>query len=619
MEKSSKIPDLSNTPRKQIPEEYTWKIDEVYTSPEEWEKEKNILKNNVDMLHESEKEWSTSAENMFGFLNKLSEVEKNLSRLYSYTAFLSDTDMGNSRYQAMRGEIQMIYVNLRSRLSFMEPDILRLRRGKIEQYTKIEPRLKDYRILFDSVLRMRKHILPKEKSKIAALTGLFSEAPRNASSILNDIEIPHPRVTLPTGKKVDLNWTNYVDLRSSGDPETRNKVMKTYWDNHFLFRNTHAALLDGEVKKNHFNSTIRGYKSSLKSALFPGNIDLKVYMNLIESVRDNLGPLHKYIKLKEKMLKLKKIHYHDIYASSVSSVERTFSFEESVTLLLESMSPMGSEYIDILNKGLSERWVDIYSNKGKSSGAYSNGNIYDLHPYVLMNYNGKFSSVSTLAHEMGHALHSWFSNRNQPFPLADYPIFLAEIASTFNENLLITHMLKSNEDDLVKLFLLDQYLEGFRGTLYRQTLFAEFELIMHKEVERGRTLTADWLDENYFELTKKYYGEDLGIIKIDKYIANEWSAIPHFYYNFYVYQYSTGIIASTTLAESVISGSEKEKKKYLNFLCSGGNDYPLEILKRAGVDLTSRKTTEAVFRKFSSLVSEMEEKVTPFLPSSSLS
>ncbi|MEN8154135.1 MAG: oligoendopeptidase F [Acidobacteriota bacterium] len=616
MAENNIIPDLSDTHREDVPEEYTWKIDEVYSSREEWKKEKNIIKNKIEELQNSENGWNTSAGTMFDFLKKLSEVEKSLSTLYSFAAFLSDTDMSNSLYQSMRGEIQTMYVNLRSSLSFMEPDILKLKRDRIELYIKTEPGLKEYKMLFDSVLRMKKHILPKEKSKIAALTGLFSDAPRNASSILNDIEIPHPEVELPSGEKTRLNWTNYVSLRSSGDPDIRKKTMETYWENHSLFRNTHAALLDGEVKKNYFNSKIRGYDSSVQAALFPGKIDLEVYMNLIESVKENLAPLHKYIKLKERMLNLKKIHYRDIYASSISSIERRFSYEEAVSLVAGSMSPLGSEYTDILNKGLSERWVDIYPNKGKNSGAYSNGNIYDLHPFVLMNYNGKFSSVSTLAHEMGHALHSWFSNRHQPFPLADYPIFLAEIASTFNENLLISFMMKSDEEDLVKLFILDQYLEGFRGTLYRQTLFAEFELIMHNEVEQGGTLTADWLDENYFELTKKYYGEDSGIMKVDKYIANEWSAIPHFYYNFYVYQYSTGMIASTALAESVISGGDRERKNYLNFLSSGGSNYPLEILKKAGIDLTSKTTTEAAFRKFSSLVSEMEEKFIPFLPSS---
>ncbi len=606
MTMEEKIPDFSQKPRNQVPEEFTWKATDIYPDKEAWEKDKKIYFEMIEQVDELAKDWTASPQKMFHLMNQVTEIEKIEDKTYAYTGLLSDTDMGNSTWQAMKGEIDTASVNLRSKLAFMDPDLLKLGRKKIAAYVEIEPRLKVYEMDFHTVLRMRKHILAADKEKIMARVGLFSGAPKNAAKMLNDLDMPSPRITLSGGEKVKLDQANYVRYRDAKNRPDRVRVMRTFWRHHTQFKNTQAILLDAAVKNHFFRANLHHYKNCLEAALYTHNIHPRVYSTLIETVKDNLSPLHRYLQLKARLLGLKRLTYDDIYASSVPSVEKTFTIEEARAVVLEALKPLGEEYTDTLAQGFNHRWMDVYPNKGKRSGAYSNGSLYDLHPYVLMNYQGTFDHVSTLAHEFGHALHSWFSNKNQPYPLSHYPTFLAEIASTFNETLLVHHLLKTETDDLLKLYILDQYLEGFRGTLYRQTLFADFEWLIHQQVEQDQTLTPDWLDHTYLDLTRQYYGHKKGIISVKKYIENEWSNIPHFYYNFYVYQYSTGIAAAAALAEMVLTGSETERNRYLRFLKSGGSKYPLDTLKEAGVDLTTPQPIVMAIRKFDEMVSEME-------------
>lgn len=607
MGKSKKeIPDFSQIERDNVPEEFTWNAADVYAGVEVWQAEKALLPEMIDKIKELSGEWTSSPKNLLQLLSHIDKVEKKITGLTVYTSLLSDTDMGKSLYQSLKGEIQVIYVNLQGVLSFIEPDILKLGKEKIDEYIDNEPGLKVYSLFFDSILRMEKHILDADKEEIAALTGLFSGAAEKASSMLNNVEIPFPAVTLSDGKRVKLNQANYIRFREAKNREDRRKVMRTFWKHHAKFKNTHAVLLDGEVKNHLYNIKVHRFESCLQASLYPRNIAVEVYHTLIETVKENLAPLHRYLKLKARLLKLDRMSYDDIYTSSVPAVEKTFTIEEAKSLIGESLKPLGPEYEKILHEGFENRWMDIYPNKGKRGGAYSNGSVYDGHPFVLMNYNGTFNTVSTLAHEYGHALHSHFSNKTQPYPKAHYPIFLAEIASTFNEALLVNHLVKTGEDELLKLYILDQYIEGLRGTLYRQTLFAEFELAMHQAVEEGQTLTHEWLDKKYLELTRLYYGHDRDVIKVDKYIENEWSGIPHFYYNFYVYQYSTGIVAATALSDMVLKGGEAERNRYLDFLKAGGSDYPLNTLKKAGVDLTTPAPIIATIKRIDELIDEME-------------
>jgi oligoendopeptidase F len=603
----TEVPDYSQVERKEVPQDFKWMVNDIYSNLEQWQQDKIQLLEMMDKIKGMTKDWTSSPGKMFELLHHVDEVEKKELRLYIYTSLLVDTDMGNSNLQAIKGELQTIDVNLDSMLTFINPGILKLGKAKIQEYIKKDSRLKVYEFIFDSILRMKKHILPSDKAGIVAQTGLFSGSPGKAAGILNDLDMPAPRVTLSDGKKIRLNTASYSRYRGAENRKDRRKVMRTFWKHHADFKNTHAVLLDGAVKNHLFNARVHQYKNCLEAALYPNNIHLDVYHTLIKTVKENLNPLHRYLKLKTRLLGLKRMSYDDIYASSVPEVDKIYTIEEAQGIILDALKPLGKDYTDVLKKGFNTGWTDIYPNKGKRSGAYSNGAVYDVHPYVLMNYNGKFNSVSTLAHEFGHALHSWFSNQTQPFPLAQYPIFLAEIASTFNEDLLVHYLKKTETDDRLMLYILDQYLENFRGTLYRQTLFADFELAMHQQVEEGQTLTPDWLNEKYLQMTRLYYGHKEGIVQVDKYIENEWSGVPHFYYNFYVYQYSTGIVASTALADMVLNGGKSEQTRYLNFLKSGGTKYPLDTLKDAGVDLTTPRPIKIAISKFNEIVLEMEK------------
>jgi oligoendopeptidase F len=603
----TEIPDYSGVERAKIPGEHTWKVEDAYKDVKEWEKDKELLLGMMEKIEDYSQGWTDSANALYRMMNHVTRMQLIETKTYMYPRLLSDTDMEDSSYQAMKGEIHSISVEMNSKLAFLDPDLLELGPEKIAGYVKEEPRLKVYEMYFDSVIRMKKHILDTDKEEIMVQTGLFGETPGKAAGMLNDVDIPAPQITLSDGKKIRLNTSNYVRFRESNVREDRGKVMRSYWKNRSKYRHTHGTLLDGAVKKHYFDCKIRHYDSCLEAALYPDNIDTAVYHTLIETVKGNLSPLHRYLDLKAGMLGIEKLLYEDVYASSVPSVEKQYPIEEAGEIIIEALRPLGNEYTDVLAKGLKDRWMDIYPNKSKRSGAYSNGSIYDVHPYVLMNYNGSFNHLSTLAHEFGHALHSWFSNKNQPFPLADYPIFLAEIASTFNETLLVHYLLKIETDDLFKLFILDQYLDEFRGTLYRQTQFAEFELAIHREVEKGKTLTPDWLDKTYLKLARHYYGHKSKVMNVSRYIQNEWSSIPHFYYNFYVYQYSTGIASATALAENVLNGGETERQKYMTFLKSGCSKYPLDTLKDAGVDLRTPEPIEVALKTFDDVVTEMEK------------
>lgn len=600
------VPDYSNTPRNNVPKDFKWRIEDIYPSVDAWRADKEEFKKMIPELFKLSKGWTSEAGSMFRFLQFRDKVYIKGYKLFSYASNRSNMDMGNSVFQKMKGELNTIFVGLSSRLSFLDSDIMKLGRRKFEEFLKTEPGLNNYSFEVEEVLRMSPHILPPEQQRIVSLTGLFSGVPGKASNILNNVEIPNEKVTFSDGKSVVLNYANYALYRRSKDSDDRSLAMRTYWKNHKKFEKTFSVLLDGAIKQHLFNARVGKYKNTLEAALYPNSIKTDVYTNLIANVRKNLSPLHRYLKLKKDLLKLKEFRYDDIYASSVPKVEKTYTFNEAKKLVLTAMKPLGKEYGEALKKAFEEKWIDIYPNRGKQSGAYSGG-VYGVHPYVKLNFAGYYDNVSTLAHELGHAMHSWFSSKNQSFSNSHYATFLAEIASTFNENMLMSYLLKHEKSDMFKLFLLDEYLERIRGTLYRQTLFSEFELEMHKRVEKGGMLTADWLDKEYLKLTRFYYGNDKSVVKVDDFISNEWAGIPHFYYNYYVYTYSTGIIASMALAQKVAEGKDSgmNRKRYIEFLSAGGSRPPLEILKRAGVDMTSPGPYTLAFKRLDYLVSEM--------------
>lgn len=602
------IPDYSLTERKDIPVEYTWKMDDLYKSMDEWNTDKAVAENMIIKIDELSKDWTSSASNMLGFLDYLTVINVKLTRLYAYAGHQNNSDLSNTLFQSMVGDLQTMYVGYSSKLSFFDPDVLKLGEEKFSEYLSSEPGLENYKFSIQDILRNKNHVLPDEQQKIVSMTGLFSGVPSKTSGMLNDVELPNAEVTISTGEKVVLNYANYVKYRGSANSEDRSLVMREFWKNQMQFKNTLSILQDGAIKQHLFSAKVRKFDNCLEARLFSDNIPVGVYEQLIKSVKENLKPLHRHIKMKKDLLKLSTFKYEDIYASAVPSVEKLYEYKEAADIILESLKPLGNEYVEGLRTAFNSRWIDIYPNKGKETGAYSDG-VYGVHPYIKMNYDGRYNNVSTLTHELGHALHSYLSSKEQHYSNSNYPTFLAEIASTFNENLLMEYLLKYEKDDMFKLFVLDNYLDQIRGTLYRQTLFADFELQMHKRVEQGGTLTADWLNEKYLELTREYYGHDEGVCIVDDYIQNEWSRIPHFYMNYYVFQYSTGIIASMALSNLVLTDNNTYREKYLDLLKAGGHGYAIDLLKTAGVDMTSPEPYKEAFKRINHLLDEMEKIV----------
>ena len=599
------IPDYSGTDRADVPEAFKWRITDIFQDEAQWRAafaEAQALAAALDPLAQT---WAASPGAMGDFMERLEQVQRLGSRLAHYASLQGDMDLGDTRYQAMKGEVQSFMVGLGAKLAFMDPQLLELGEAKVESYLQAEPRLAPHRVGFLKVLRMKDHVLPEGEARVVATAGLFTHAPSTAAGMLTDLDLPRPEVTLSTGETVLLSTANYQKHRAAKDGADRQLVMETYWNGQKRFENTLATLLDAGVKQDLFHARVHHFPTCLDAALYPEAIDTAVYRNLVATVRANLAPLHRLLRLRQRMLGLAELRYADLYASAVSTVTRTYPFEEGRDLVLSATRPLGAPYTEELERAFSGGWIDLYPNRGKQSGAYSSG-VHGVHPFVKMNYDGTFHHVSTLAHELGHAMHSHLSERAQPYPTSDYPIFLAEIASTFNENMLMHTLLKTERDATLKMFLLDSYLETLRGTLFRQTLFAEFELAMHERVESGQSLTADWLNATYLELTRDYYGHADGVVRVDDYIQSEWSGIPHFYYDFYVYQYATGIVASMALADAVLREGEPARERYLGFLGSGSSRFPLDTLKAAGVDLTQPGPVAAALGAFDRLVGQME-------------
>jgi len=432
----------------------------------------------------------------------------------------------------------------------------------------------------------------------------------SAASIYNtfsDGEMPAPEATLSNGDKIVVTKAVYNRYRASANRQDREIVFKAFWDNYAKFQASYGEMLSGNVQSHIFEAKARNFGSSLEAALYPNNIPVAVYHGLIDNVNKNLAAFHRYLALKKRMMGVDTLKYLDLYAPVVKNIDMQYPYDKAALIVPEALKPLGPDYVAIINKALGERWIDVYPTTGKQSGAYSEGAYYDGHPYIKLNYTDLYEDVSTMAHELGHTMQSYLSNKTQPYPLADYPIFVAEVASTFNEVLLFNYMLNKETNDDVRLSLLMGWLDRFKGTLFRQTQFAEFELKIHEAAEKGMPLTGESLSKMYMDIVKAYYGDDKGICKVDDYINMEWAFIPHFYYNFYVYQYSTSFTASISLAEKVMSGDPKALKNYIQFLSAGGSDYPIELLKKAGVDMTTSEPFDNAIASMNKVMDEIEE------------
>jgi oligoendopeptidase F len=584
-------------------------LEDLYAGDETWHKTKKQLAAEFDDILKYKGGLADSASVMLRCLNLDSRISKQLSRLRCYAAMKSDLDTRNSKYLAMRQEIQEVTAQYNTKASFIEPEIARIPKSRIDASIEKEPRLEIYRMYLYDIQRRKAHKLSEAEEKILARASLVADGPSSIYFVFSNAELPFPEITLSDGKTAKLNQAGYARYRALPNRNDRKAVFNAFWGAFQKFKGTMGAQLYAHVKSHIFYTRTRNYESSLHRALDENNIPTDVYSALIDNVNKNLESFHRYLSLKKRMLGVDTLRYYDVYASAVKDIDLQYSFEEARRLVLDALEPLGRDYVNRVQQAFENRWIDVYPTPGKRMGAYSNGSAYDVHPYILLNYNGQYEDVSTLAHELGHTMHSWYSNKDQPYPTADYATFVAEVASTLNEALLINKMLRDIEDRSTRLSLMMNYLEGLRQTLFRQTQFAEFELRIHQKAERGEPLTGDNLSELYGDILKKYYGHDKGICHIDDLYTIEWAYIPHFYYNFYVYQYATSFCASTALAEKVLSEEAGAVQRYIEFLSSGGSDYPINLLKETGVDMT----TSAPFDKTMAVMNRTIDEIEKFL------
>lgn len=595
--------------RDELPEKYKWNLTDLYDSDELWKTEKDKLQQEMQSIVGYKGKLTNSAAELLEALEFNSNIAKNLTRLSSYASMKSDQDTRVTKYTGMKQELQQLYAQYAALTSFMEPELLQLQDAQLQLFFEQEKGLQPFQFYLTDLLRKRAHRGSEEVEKVMAYASLMSGNAASIYSIFSNAEFPYATIEID-GKPVTLNAANFALYRGSENREIREKVFDAYLSQLNKFQGTFGMQLYGNINAGLFSTKARNYDSTLARALDAGNIPTSVYFNLVENVNDNLDTFHRYLQLRKRMMGLDTLHYYDLYAPLVEKVDLAYTVDESVDNILKSLTPLGEEYIAVSKKAFDERWIDMYPNEGKRSGAYSNGSAYDVHPYILMNYNGKYNDMSTLTHELGHTMHSYLTNKKQHFANANYSIFVAEVASTLNEELLNYYMLEQIDDDNTRLAILGNYLEGAKGTLFRQTQFAEFEAMIHDKVQKGEALTGEDFDNMYLELTRKYYGHDKNICIVDDNIKSEWSYIPHFYYNFYVYQYATSFTASTALSEKVLHGTDADRQKYLDFLASGSTKYPVELLVDAGVDMNSKQPFDLTMAKINKVITEMEAILT---------
>jgi oligoendopeptidase F len=592
--------------RAQIDDRYKWNLTDLYPSVEAWRTAKERIQKDLPKIGQFKGKLASASSTLADALDTLYAIDKDLSRVFIYASLLADQDTRQSGPQGMREEMVQLGAAFSAEASYIEPEILKIPRPTLEKFIASEPRLEVHRFYLEDIARRASHTLSDSEERILAAAGPLAASPSSIYNILSNADFPYPTVTLSDGKTARLDAAAFSALRGLPNRDDRQKVMSAFFESLGSFSRTFGTTMNSEVQKVSFFAKARKYPSALEMVLDSPNIPVSVYTRLIEGVNRSLPSFHRYLKLRQRMMGLSELHYYDLYAPLVGSVDLAYTPEEAQKQVIAALAPLGPEYTSVLQRAFTERWLDILPSPGKRSGAYSSGGAYDVHPYILMNYNGKYDDMSTMAHELGHTMHSYFSNRTQPYPLASYPTFVAEVASTFNEALLIDHMLKTIEDDDTRLAVLGNYLEGIKGTVFRQTQFAEFELKMHEMAQKGQPVTGDALAKLYMEITKRYYGHDQGVSIVDDYIAHEWSYIPHFYRDFYVFQYATSFTASSALATKVKSGDEAAKKRYLAFISSGGSKYPIDLLKEAGVDMTTDEPLDLTMKEMNRVMDEME-------------
>ena len=589
--------------RGDVPKEFTWAVEDLYASDDEWKQDLEKIKGYIPKLESYHGTLGENAGNLLGFLQLQDEISVLLDRFANYALRKADEDTRNTTYQGYKDQTMGTFVSISSALSFAEPEILEIPDEVLNGFFQGQPKLDEYRRCIHDIRRKKEHILSDAEEKILAAAGDLAQAPDDIFSLLNNADMTFDSVTDIEGNRLPVTHASFIPLLQNYDRNVRKDAFESLYRTYDGLKNTSAAVLSAQMKQLHFYAKMRRYNSPLEAALDSTNVDPQVYYNLIEAVHENMDSMYKYVRLRKKLLKVDELHMYDLYVPMVSNAEREISFDETMANIREALSVLGADYVALLDEGFSSRWIDIYENTGKRSGAYSSG--CRVHPYVLLNYKNNLDSEFTAIHEMGHALHSYLSNKKQPVVNADYVIFVAEVASTCNEALLMQYLLKKTTDKKERAYLINYFLEQFRTTLYRQTMFAEFELKMSQMVQNEESINSETACKVYHDLIDLYFGKD---VFHDAKIDLEWARIPHFFYNFYVYQYATGFSAAIALSQKILQEGEPAVKAYKeNFLSAGCSKDPVSILKDAGVDMSTKKPVEEALKLFDSLIDEMEE------------
>jgi len=596
--------------RSEIPDQYKWNLADLYPSVEAWKTAREDLTRRVGALGQHKGHLGDSAETLWKGLDTMFGVHRDLQRLSVYASSLSDEDTRAAPPRELKQAAEQLGVDFGSATAWVRPEILSLDPARVRGFVEKEKRLGEYRVFLEEVLRWKPHTLSSGEERVAAEAGNLTGAGSDVYGILANADLPWPTVRLSTGEEVRLDQSGYGLHRASPVRADREKVFASFFGALRGFERTTGAALYATVKSHFFEKKVRGFGSALEAALFPGNIPPSVYRQLVADVRRSLPTLHRYLALRKRMLGVETLRYQDLYAPLVPGAQMRFAPDEARDITLQAFAPLGQEYVAALKKGYRSGWTDYLPSTGKRSGAYSTSGVYEVHPYQLLNFNGLYDDLSTLAHESGHSMHTWLAMTSQPYPTSDYAIFVAEVASTLNENLLLQHMLSKAKDDAARLFLLGSHLDTLRTTLFRQTQFADFELQIHDQAEKGETLTGENLTALYLDTVRKYYGHAQGVCQVDDLLGVEWAFIPHFHLNFYVYQYATSLVASTSIARAMRDEAKKgrtaARNAYLKMLAAGSSKYPIDLLKEAGVDMTTSAPFDAAMAEMNGVMDEME-------------
>lgn len=590
--------------REEVPVELTWDLTSIFPSDEAWEEEFKAVEQLIPTAENYKGKAKEGAESLYEALQASNEISERFGKIYVYSHLKHDEDTTKSKYQGMESRSRSLGAKLSAAWSFLTPEILSLSEETIQQYLDEYEPLRLYTQMFKELNLQRPHVLTADKEEILAQMSEATSASSTTFSALNNADLEFPIIQNDEGEDVQLTHGNYITFLESENREVRKNAFKAMYDTYGKFINTFAATLAGNVKSHNVYAKIRNYNSARHRALSNNHIPEKVYDQLIETIHQYLPALHRYVQLRKQVLEVDELHMYDLFTPLVKKVKVDMPYEKAKDIMVKSFAPLGEEYQSIVEKGLNSRWVDVMENKGKRSGAYSSG-TYGTNPYVLMNWQNNIDNLFTLAHEFGHSMHSYYTRENQPYPYASYSIFVAEVASTCNEELLFDHLLKTTDDEQMKIYLLNHWLDSFRSTVYRQTMFAEFEHMVHEMDRNGEAITAEGLTDIYYDLNKQYFGEEM---TVDEEIGLEWARIPHFYYNYYVYQYATGQSAATALSRQILEEGQPAVDRYINnFLKAGCSDFPIEVLRAAGVDMESPEPIALACQAFEERVKQLEE------------